>query len=89
MQDKDKTSNARKIQLDELKVVMDTRSGRNVLYRHLESAGVFRLSYAGSTNDTMFNEGRRNQGLFLMSEMQSASTNLYFQMMKENTNATN
>lgn len=79
----------RQLQLDEMKQVMSTSVGRKVLYRTLSEAGVFRLSYAGSTNDTMFNEGRRNQGLYLIQEIQSASMHLYFEMMKENTNASN
>ena len=84
-----KMSDTRQLELDQMKQVMSTATGRKVLYRALREAGVFRLSYAGSTNDTMFNEGRRNQGLYLMSEMQSASMSLYFEMMKENTNASN
>ena len=76
---------ARMLELEDIKTVMSTQTGRRVMYRLLEKAGVFRLSYAGSTNDTMFNEGRRNQGLFLTSEIQSACAGSYFEMLKENT----
>lgn len=81
-----KNSKERELELDQLKTVMSTSSGRRVMHRLLEKAGVYRLSYAGSTNDTMFNEGQRNQGLFLLSELMEASPALYFEMLTENTN---
>lgn len=85
MQPKPMSNKQRMLELDDIKTVMSTKTGRRVMYRMLEKAGVFRLSYAGSTNETMFNEGRRNQGLFLTSEIQAACPGSYFEMMKENT----
>ena len=84
-----KVTDARKLELDQMEQVMSTATGRKVLYRQLQHAGLDRLSYAGSTNDTMFNEGRRHEALFLQSEMLAASRHFYFEMMKENTNASN
>lgn len=81
----DKTK-LRKLELGNLSAVMSTGQGRAVMYRLMSQAGVFRQSYAGATNETNFNEGRRSQGLFLMAEMIEASSDLYLQMMKENTN---
>jgi hypothetical protein len=69
---------------DDLKAVMDSPPGRRFVWRLLEQAGVYRASYAGeATHATAFNEGRRNQGLQLLSEIFRACPGSYTLMVQE------
>lgn len=54
-----------------LKALMKTRDGRAWVWGHLSDCGVFESSYAATTHDTAYNEGRRNVGLKLLFELQS------------------
>jgi hypothetical protein len=65
--------------------VMSTEAGRRVIHRLLERAGLYRLSYdSGKTNETMFNEGGRNQGLMLLADVTMFTPGSYALMIKEN-----
>lgn len=72
----------KKQQVDDIRGLMSTVSGRRVVWRLLEKAGIYRTSFTG-TNETFFNEGMRNVGLFLLSEVMAYSPDDYFLMMKE------
>lgn len=66
--------------------VMSTEAGRRVMHRLLTRAGIYRCSFNGQSNATIFNEGARNQGLMLLAEIQSAAPGSYLTMIKENGN---
>lgn len=51
--------------------------------RLLDQAGVYRTSYSHSGSQMAFNEGRRDIGLFLTSELMAASPKGYFELLKE------
>lgn len=53
------------------------------MWRVLEMAGVYRSSFTGNST-TFFNEGMRNIGLMLISEIHAVAPEGYAQMLKEN-----
>lgn len=81
----EKSRTNREKQLDDVYWVLSTKQGRRFYYRILEECGVFRLSYrAGQPDLTAFNEGTRNIGLMLLTEINEACPDAYTLMMKEN-----
>jgi len=55
---------------DDLRELMSLPSGQRFMRRFLEEAGVYRISFAsGDPHATAFNEGRRNLGLWLISQL--------------------
>ena len=66
----------------DLFAVMSTHEGRRFVWRILESAGLYRLSYTGNS-ETFFNEGQRNVGLKLLSELQKVTPEEYLRMTQE------
>lgn len=59
--------------------------GRRIIWRLLDRAGVFRLSFTDNPLTTAFNEGRRNEGLRLLMQMQTSCPENYSLMLKERT----
>jgi len=78
-----KEKNRRDTELDDLRQLLKTKWGRRLIWRVLEKAGIHRTSFTGNST-TFFNEGQRNIGLWLESEVTDADTNGYLQMIKEN-----
>lgn len=70
-------------ELNDVRAVMNMESGRRFVSRLLGRARIFETTYAGSTNDTMFAEGGRNIGLFIMSEIDEACPERTIEMMRE------
>lgn len=62
--------------------VMSSPEGRRFIWRILEGAGLYKLSYTGNS-ETFFNEGQRNIGLKLLSELQKVTPNEYVKMTQE------
>jgi len=79
---------ARILELEDVKAVMATTSGRRFMWRLIVRAGVYVCSYGveQSSEHTAFREGGRNSGLRLMAELQEASPALFAEMMQENRN---
>jgi hypothetical protein len=73
----------RKRELNDVRSLLAIAPGRRFLWRLLSSAGVFRSSYTGDANGTMFNEGRRDLGLMVLSETTEADPNAYAKMVQE------
>jgi hypothetical protein len=73
---------------EDIREVMGLACGRRVIRRLLEHAGIYRLSYAGETNATMFNEGQRNVGLEMLANLNRYCPDLYVLMMQETHEAT-
>ncbi|OHD24864.1 MAG: hypothetical protein A2Y38_16135 [Spirochaetes bacterium GWB1_59_5] len=68
----------------DLQSVMSTMEGRRFIWRQLGETGVFRTSFvAGAADTTAFNEGSRNYGLRLLSEIMSELPDHYLIMQKE------
>ena len=78
-----KERDQKKLIAKDCREVMELACGRRLGYRLLARAGIFRQSYAGDTNETMFNEGKRNQGLQLLDDVNRYCPDLYLTMMAE------
>lgn len=74
----------RKRELADLAAVLATKPGRRFIWKILEQAGVFRVSFRyGEPETTVFNEGRRSMGLWLMADIHELDPLLYVTMAKE------
>jgi hypothetical protein len=63
--------------------LMNDKRGRLFVYRQLESAGIYRISYTGNA-DTNFREGGRNEGLRLLATVEEYCPGSYLKMLREN-----
>lgn len=69
-------------ELDDMRAVLKLPAGRRLLWKYLGICGVFRTSFTGNSY-TFFNEGARNVGLQLMTDITEADADSYLTMMKE------
>lgn len=76
----------REKELAELMSILETKPGRAFTWRLLNQCGVFKTTFANDANLTAFNEGKRQMGLWLLSEIMTASPNSYSLMQAENFN---
>lgn len=70
----------------DLKWLMRSKRGRRIVWRLLDHAGVFRLSFNTNSMMMAFNEGNRNYGNRILAMIHSLCPELYPTMVKENTN---
>ena len=68
---------------EDVKWLMGSKRGRRFLWRVLERAGVYRLSFNTNSMTMAFSEGARNEGLRLLATIHSACPDLYTTMLKE------
>lgn len=68
--------------LDDIKVVLSTKSGRRFYWKTLSDCGVFRTSFTGNST-TFFNEGKREIGLMLLADLMEADADKYLLMTQE------
>ncbi len=73
---------ARDSELGELRALLATQGGRNVMWRVLAQCGIYAPSYAGD-GATEYREGRRAIGLWLLAEIQAADQRGYLTMMED------
>lgn len=76
-------SNARKIEIAEMSVIMSTKGGRNFISRVLDECGVFSDTFDTDTHAHAKNAGRRQIGLWLVSELQDATPDEYSTLLRE------
>lgn len=69
--------------IDTLKTIMGTKNGREYMWWLLEQCGAFRTSIAGDPYRTYFNEGQRNIGLIVLSEIHKYCSGDYVLMVNE------
>lgn len=85
--DKDVTAKlTRDTEESDLKWLMSSRRGRRILWRTLDRAGVFRLSFNTNAMQMAFNEGVRNEGLRILALIHAHCHELYPVLVKENAN---
>jgi hypothetical protein len=70
----------------DLKWLMGSKRGRRIIWRLLDQAGVFRLSFNTNAMTMAFAEGNRNFGNRTLSLIHTHCSELYPQMVKENSN---
>ena len=68
---------------DELKWVLSNKRGRRFIYRLLDRAGVWRLSFDPDLAIMSFREGQKNEGLRLLSMVTTHCPDRYTEMLKE------
>ena len=81
---REEVANLQQRDANDVREVMSTEAGRRFVYRLIDRAGVYRCSFNGQSNSTIFNEGGRNQGLMLLTDITVNAPGAYQQMLKEN-----
>lgn len=74
---------AAKVEEEDVKWLMSNKRGRRIVYRLLERAGVWRLSFNTNALQMAFNEGNRNEGLALFAKVMAHCPEHYATMVKE------
>ena len=74
---------AAELEIDDLKWLMSNKRGRRFVFRVLERAGVWRLSFNTNALSMAFNEGQRNEGLRLMANITAHCPDRYTEMLEE------
>lgn len=70
----------------DIKWLMGSKRGRRIVWRLLEQAGVFQLSFNTNAMQMAFNEGNRNFGNKTLSTIQASCPELFTIMLKEANN---
>ena len=70
-------------EVEDIKWMMGSKRGRRILWRSLERAGVYRLSFNTNSMTMAFAEGSRNEGLRLLTLIHRNCADLYSTMLKE------
>lgn len=68
---------------EELKQLLSTYAGRNFVWRILAECGIYQSSFTGTAETTFFKEGKRQIGIWLLSEIHSADPTAYARMQTE------
>lgn len=74
---------AQRIEIDDLKWLLSNKRGRRFVFRLLERAGVWRLSFNTNALSMAFNEGARNEGLRLLAQITTHCAERYAEMLME------
>lgn len=69
--------------LSDIRFVLKSPEGRRFYWKLLSTAGVFRRSFTGESESTMFNEGRRSLGLDALNDLLEAKPEVFSQMQQE------
>lgn len=70
---------------EDFKWLMGSKRGRRMVWRQLERAGVFRLSFNTNAMQMAFAEGSKNEGIRTIALIHSICPELYPVMVQENT----
>ncbi len=73
----------RKRELDDIRAVMLTLPGRRVLNRIIQECNVFGEIFSPNGSVTNKNLGRRDIGIFVYAELESACPDLFLKMRQE------
>lgn len=73
------------LEISDLKWLMSNKRGRRFVFRLLERAGVWRLSFSTNALSMAFNEGARNEGLRLIAMLSQHCADRYSEMLKESS----
>lgn len=82
-EDTKKHSKSRELELFGIRNIMKTENGRAFMMACLDGCCTFEGTFSIDTHQHAFNAGRRSHGLWLQSELQHASPDDYFKMIKE------
>ncbi len=80
---KQKEVRTRDVELDDVRHLMASEAGRRLAWRLLAKARVFETTFHPSGSQTAFNEGMRNLGLLLLSDINEACPDAFLSMQSE------
>jgi len=78
-----KIKDLRMQELNDMRAILSMPQGRRFVWRYLTHCKVFQSTFNHSGSITSFNEGMRNVGLMMLSDVNDASPESYLTMMKE------
>lgn len=70
-------------EISDLQKVLRLPEGRRFIYKVLCECGVFKTSFSQNSMTTAFNEGKRDIGLSVIAQLDTADPGIYSQMLKE------
>ncbi len=70
----------------ELKALLSSPIMRHFVWRVLERCGIYKTSFTGDAAHTFFNEGQRQMGLWLLTEIEDSDKNALSLMQSEQRN---
>lgn len=76
---------ARETEESDIKWLMASKRGRRIIWRLLDQAGLFRLSFNTNAMTMAFAEGNKNAGLRILAQIHALCPELYSTMVKEQT----
>lgn len=79
-----KEKDVRLQELNDVRTVLSNASGMRFMWRLLEQCNVFGELYSKDTSRLYYRTGKRDCGLFIMSEITEADENLLLKLMKNN-----
>ena len=79
----DKARFESELEIADLKWLMSNKRGRRFVFRLLERAGVWRLSFNTNALSMAFAEGTRNEGLRLLAQITKHCLDRHAEMLKE------
>lgn len=74
---------AQQTENEDVRWLMANKRGRRIVWRQLERAGVFQLSFNTTAMTMAFNEGRRSEGLRILAQIHETCPEHYITMMQE------
>jgi hypothetical protein len=74
-------------EIDDVRKILKTPEGRRYLWRMLGECGIFFNSFTPNSNQTAFNEGGRNIGLIILSDINEADPSAFAKMQNEYVSA--
>lgn len=81
----DRAQLAARVEIDDMKWLMSNKRGRRFVWRLLDQAGVWRLSFNTNALTMAFAEGQRNAGLRLLAQITAECPERYSEMLKESS----
>ena len=79
----DRNRKAADLEIDDLKWLMSNKRGRRFVFRVLERAGVWRLSFNTNALSMAFNEGQRNAAIKLHAQVMHHAPEQFIRMLVE------
>jgi hypothetical protein len=70
-------------ELNDIRVVMNTREGRDMVWKLLKHCSLMASTYDKNNSDQSYKNGKRDVAHYLVSEIIEADEELYFKMIKE------
>ena len=67
----------------DIKWLVSTKRGRRIVWRMLDQAGVFRMSFNTNSMTMAFQEGNRNSGNRLLAQINEVNPDAFTLMLKE------